>query len=165
MAKVKTVHRCTECGGCAPRWTGRCPSCEAWNSLVEELEAHAARPVGGLTGGVGVPATPAPITTIEGGGARPVPTGVAELDRVLGGGLVPGSVTLLGGEPGAGKSTLLLQAVARMAASGQRALYVSAEESRQQVRLRAERLGALHPRLWLVSELAVPSIVAHIDEV
>jgi DNA repair protein RadA/Sms len=92
-------------------------------------------------------------------------TGVAELDRVLGGGLVPGSVTLLGGEPGIGKSTLLLQVAARRADLGSKVLYVTAEESRQQVRLRAERLGALHPRLWLVSELAVPSIVDHIDEV
>src|SRR3954471_15988154 len=160
MAKVKTVHRCTECGGSSPRWTGRCPSCEAWNSLVEELESHAARPVGGLAGGVGVPATAAPITSIDGGGSRPVPTGVAELDRVLGGGLVPGSVTVVGGEPGAGKSTLLLATAASLAAAGHRTLYVSAEEGEQQVRGRAERLGALHPELWLLAETVLPPLLA-----
>src|SRR4051812_19463283 len=165
MAKLKTVHRCTECGGSAPRWTGRCPSCKAWNSLVEELESQAARPVGGLAGGVGLPPTAAPITSIDGAGARPVATGVAELDRVLGGGLVPGSVTVLGGEPGAGKSTLLLATAASLAAAGHRTLYVSAEEAEQQVRGRAERLGALHPELWLLAETVLPHLVAALDAV
>jgi DNA repair protein RadA/Sms len=165
MAKVKTVHRCTECGGSAPRWTGRCPSCEAWNTLVEELEARPAAAPGGLAGGLGPPARPTPITTLDGMGARPAPTGVAELDRVLGGGLVPGSVCLLGGEPGAGKSTLLLAMAASEAAAGRRALYVSAEEGEHQVRARAERLGALHPELWLLSETVLPHIVAALDTV
>jgi DNA repair protein RadA/Sms len=163
MAKVKTVHRCTECGGSAPRWTGRCPSCEAWNSLVEELEAAPAAAGGrrgGLTGGLGAPAVAAPITVVDGGGARPVPTGLGELDRVLGGGLVPGSVCLLGGEPGAGKSTLLLAMAGRQAAAGRRTLYVSAEEGEGQVRARAERLGALQPELWLLAETVLPHIVA-----
>jgi DNA repair protein RadA/Sms len=93
------------------------------------------------------------------------PTGVSELDRVLGGGLVPGSVTLLGGEPGIGKSTLLLQALAALAANGARCLLVSAEESRQQVRLRAERLGALPASLWLVGETVLPGVIAHIEQV
>ncbi len=166
MAKVKTVHRCTECGGSAPRWTGRCPSCEAWNSLVEELESGSAvRRAGSLAGGVGAPATAAPITAIDGVGARPAPTGLPELDRVLGGGLVPGSVCLLGGEPGAGKSTLLLAMAASQAAAGRRTLYVSAEEGEQQVRGRAERLGALHPDLWLLAETVLPHIVAALDTV
>src|SRR6476646_5630040 len=128
MAKVTTVHRCTECGGSTPRWTGRCPSCEAWNTLVEELESRPTAAPGGLAGGLGPPARPTPIPALGGLGARPAPTGVAELDRVLGGGLVPGSVCLLGGEPGAGKSTLLLAMAASEAAAGRRALYVSAEE-------------------------------------
>jgi len=93
------------------------------------------------------------------------PTGVPELDRVLGGGLVPGSVTLIGGEPGIGKSTLLLQVLAAMAGTAQRCLLVSAEESAQQVRMRAERLGALHPRLWLLSETELPAILTALDEV
>src|SRR6185503_1023616 len=89
----------------------------------------------------------------------PRPTGVAELDRVLGGGLVPGSVTLLGGEPGIGKSTVLLQAAAEVASAGRKVLYVSGEESPQQIRLRAERLGALHPQLWLAAEVTLPQVV------
>jgi DNA repair protein RadA/Sms len=129
---------------------------------VEELESgsHA-----GLTHGVGAPGAAAPITAIDGAGARPAPTGLAELDRVLGGGLVPGSVCLLGGEPGAGKSTLLLAMAASQAAAGRRTLYVSAEEGEHQVRGRAERLGALHPELWLLAETVVPRIVAALDTV
>src|SRR3954452_6793246 len=96
MAKVKTVHRCTECGGSSPRWTGRCPACEAWNTLVEEREvppSWSARGGEGLAGGLGAPAVATPITAVDGAGAQPVPTGLPELDRVLGGGLVPGSGT------------------------------------------------------------------------
>src|SRR5829696_464985 len=135
MAKLKTVHRCTDCGVAAPKWTGRCPSCEAWNTLVEELEATPAASGFGLH--VSPPGVPVPITDVDSAGARPLPTGVGELDRVLGGGLVPGAVTMLGGEPGAGKSTLLLDTAARVASGGRRALYVSAEEGNEQVRGRA----------------------------
>src|SRR5215207_889888 len=164
MAKVKTVHRCTACGGSTPQWTGRCPSCGEWNTLVEEIEA--ARVVaGGLAGGVGPPPTPTRITSVGTGGSQPLPTGLPELDRVLGGGLVPGSVCLLGGEPGAGKSTLLLAMAASQAANGRRTLYVSAEEGEHQVRGRAERLGALHPELWLLAETVLPHIVAALDAV
>ncbi|MEO7556040.1 MAG: DNA repair protein RadA, partial [Acidimicrobiales bacterium] len=106
-----------------------------------------------------------PIGEVDVGAYVARPTGVAELDRVLGGGLVPGSVTLVGGEPGVGKSTLLTQLAASVAADGRRALYVSAEESAQQVRLRAERLGPLTPLLWLASETSLPHIVAHLDQV
>jgi DNA repair protein RadA/Sms len=110
-------------------------------------------------------AVPTPITALTGPAARPVPTGLPEFDRVLGGGLVPGSVTLLGGEPGAGKSTLLLDLAAREAAAGRRALYVSAEEGAHQVRARAERLGALHADLWLLAETVLPDIVGAFDVV
>jgi DNA repair protein RadA/Sms len=106
-----------------------------------------------------------PIVELDGPEANPEPTGIAELDRVLGGGLVPGSVTLVGGEPGIGKSTLLLQLAARVAEAGRRVLYVSAEESRQQVRLRAERLGALAPALFLAADNTVADVVAHLDAV
>jgi DNA repair protein RadA/Sms len=162
MAKVKTIHRCRDCGAAAPQWTGRCPVCGEWNTLEEEVERRAVATPGV---GVGAPAVPAPITDVGGARARPVPTGLAELDRVLGGGLVPGSVTLIGGEPGAGKSTLLLMAAAERARRGQRVLYVSAEEGEHQVRGRAERLGALEPELWLLSETQLPQIVAAIDAV
>ena len=162
MPRARTVFRCTECGTSAPKWAGRCPGCEAWNTLVEELD---------------VPSATSPAAAI-GPGSRPVPigevdldewsaraTGLSELDRVLGGGLVPGSVTLLGGEPGIGKSTLLLQAVSSIAADGADVLYVSAEESTQQVRMRAERLGAIRPTLWLAAETALPHVLDAIDEV
>jgi DNA repair protein RadA/Sms len=112
-----------------------------------------------------VDAVPLPIAEVDAAAWAPSPTHVGELDRVLQGGLVPGSVTVLGGEPGIGKSTLLLQALAGLAKAGQRCLYVTAEESAQQVRLRAERLGALPPHLWLVSDTALPHVVAHVESV
>jgi DNA repair protein RadA/Sms len=161
MARVRTVFRCTDCGAASPKWVGRCPSCEAWNTLVEELES--ARPTAGDLAGLPPADRPVPITELDESEGSPRPTGVGELDRVLGGGLVPGSVTLLGGEPGIGKSTLLLQALALQAAAGRRCLYVSAEESKQQVRNRAERLGAHVPELWLTSDIALPNIVAAFD--
>jgi len=108
---------------------------------------------------------PLPIAEVDEEASAARPTGMAELDRVLGGGLVPGSVTLLGGEPGIGKSTLLLQALSSLARGGARCLLVSAEESKEQVRMRARRLGALEPALWLVSETSLPGVVAAIDEV
>ena len=157
MGKSRIIYRCSECGSAAPKWGGRCAVCAAWNSLVEECEGS--EPAREPTG----PSSPAqPIGNIAVGGAQPRPTGISELDRVLGGGVVPGSVTLLGGEPGIGKSTLLLQLLAQWP---QRTLYVSAEESAQQVRLRAERLGAVRPELWLLPETSLPRILATIDEV
>ena len=108
---------------------------------------------------------PVPLGEVDTGVAGDRPTGVEELDRVLGGGLVGGSVTLLGGEPGIGKSTLLLQALARMAAAGASVLLVTAEESKEQVRLRAERLGALHPNLLIVAETSLPHVLTHVAEV
>jgi DNA repair protein RadA/Sms len=147
MAKtVRTTYACTECGAASPRWVGRCPTCGSWNSLVGEvLERSAPARASGP-----VPA-PVPITEVAAQAGAHRPTGVEELDRVLGGGLVSGSVVLLAGEPGIGKSTLLLGVLAGLAADGP-VLYVCAEESREQVRLRAERLGALHPGLLLAAE-------------
>lgn len=161
MARTKTVHRCTDCGAATPRWSGRCGSCGAWNTLVEEVERR--EPAAGRTyGEVGIPLLLGDLPCESG---SVVSTGVDELDRVLGGGLFPGSVTLLGGEPGIGKSTLLLQAAACMAARGSRCLIVSAEESPAQVRLRAERLDALGPGLWIVGETSLPAIQAAVTEV
>ncbi|MEZ5142397.1 MAG: DNA repair protein RadA [Acidimicrobiales bacterium] len=159
MARNRTVFRCGECGGTAPQWVGRCPSCGEWNTLVEER----AEPSRGVV--ADAVDRPVPITDVDLASWDARPTGVAELDRVLGGGVVPGSVTLVGGEPGVGKSTLLLQATAAMAAAGARTLYVSAEESKQQVRLRAERLGTLPDGLWLASETSLPNLLAHLDAV
>jgi DNA repair protein RadA/Sms len=159
MAKLRTVFRCSMCGGAAPRWVGRCPSCAEWNTLVEELD--------GPSEGRGQPARAAavPIVAVDLQSWRARPTGVHEVDVVLGGGLVPGSVTLLGGEPGVGKSTLLLQVAAALARGGARVLYVSAEESAQQVRLRAGRLDAIAPTLWLAADGSLPAVVAQLDAV
>ena len=167
MARPRTIYRCSECGATEPKWAGRCSACEAWNSLVEEIERPA---VAGrdalLDEGAGHrAAVPMPIAEVDMAEWEPSATHVSELDRVLQGGLVPGSVTLLGGEPGIGKSTLLLQALAGLAKNGQRCLYIAAEESAQQVRLRADRLAALPPNLWLVADTAMPDLVAHIAAV
>ena len=162
MPRARTVHRCTECGGASPRWQGRCPSCGAWNTLVEEIE----EPRRTQTSATAPPDRPVPIADVDTAEWTARPTGIGELDRVLGGGLVPGSVTLVGGEPGIGKSTLLLQALGELATSGARGLLVTAEESKQQVRLRSERLGLdATDGLWLVAETVMPNVVAAIDEV
>lgn len=162
MARPRTTYRCTSCGSAEPKWTGRCSTCEAWNTLVEEVDHVGAGPAVAPVGGG---STPLPIAEVDTEACAPAATHLGELDRVLQGGLVPGSVTLLGGEPGIGKSTLLLQALAGLAKDGRRCLYVTAEESVQQVRLRAERLGALPPNLWLVADTALPHVLAHVGTV
>jgi DNA repair protein RadA/Sms len=158
MAKLRVVHRCTDCGAGFPKWSGQCGACGAWNTLVEDVEGPE------LVAPIIAAATSVarPISDIDATLGGPRPTGLAELDRVLGAGIVPGSVVLLGGEPGIGKSTLLLQL---LAAWPGRTLYVSAEESAEQVRLRAERLGVLRPDLWLLSESLLPHVIAAFDEV
>lgn len=156
---VRTTYACTECGTSTPRWVGRCPGCGAWNTLVEEVVERAGPP---RASGPVAPAVPITDVAPQVGAHRP--TGVGELDRVLGGGLVAGSVVLLAGEPGIGKSTLMLGVLAGLAAEG-RVLYVCAEESREQVRLRAERLDALHPDLLLAAETDLGAIRTLIDEV
>ena len=160
--RTRTVHRCTECGGSTPQWLGRCPACDAWGTLVEELDlTHTARAA--TTAGPGQP--PVPIGEVVADDATHRSSGIAELDRVLGGGLVPGSVTLLAGEPGMGKSTLLLQALGAMAGAGRRCLLIAAEESPAQVRRRAERVGALSPALLVSGETDLDRIVAHAEAV
>jgi DNA repair protein RadA/Sms len=136
-AKVIVQHVCSECGSASGRWLGRCPGCGAYGTLVEELTGQATSKRGG--GGTARPLqTLADVAVAE---ATRIPTGIAELDRVLGGGLVPASLVLVGGEPGVGKSTLLLSALAAISRAGRRALLVTGEESPAQVKLRAERLG------------------------
>src|SRR5512135_1276136 len=135
MAKTAAVQfSCTECGYTAGRWFGKCPGCSAFGTLVEEVVAQVAQ----------AQAAPKPLlrlVDVEAAEAARIATGVPELDRVLGGGLVPGSLVLLGGEPGIGKSTLLLQIAQALQKKERRVLYVSGEESAQQIRMRAERLG------------------------
>jgi DNA repair protein RadA/Sms len=163
--KVKTVHRCTQCGCETPRWLGKCPACEAWGSLVEETVAPRVAAVGAVGAPGAVHEAPVPLCEVSTATATARATGVEELDRVLGGGLVPGSVTLLAGEPGTGKSTLLLQALGSMAAAGARCLLVTAEESAAQVRMRADRLGALAPTLLITSETSLAHVVEHVESV
>ena len=164
MAKRRTIHRCQTCGATSPQWVGRCPGCEAWGTLVEELDPAVERATAGGPLALPGPADrPLPIAEVDPNEVTPRSTGVGELDRVLGGGLVAGSVTLIAGEPGIGKSTLLTQAAAATARNGDRVLYVSAEESRHQVRRRAERLGAVVDGLWLAAETFLPHVVSSID--
>lgn len=160
MSARKTGYYCNACGHFTLRWMGRCAGCGEWNTYVEE-EISAGRQ-----------------TCHGGGGERPVrvteipvlederhSTGMGELDRVLGGGMVPGSLVLLGGDPGIGKSTLLLQVAGAVSAGGQRVLYVSGEESTRQIRMRAERLGAINPELYLYAETDVAAVEEQVGKV
>src|SRR5437773_694701 len=164
-ARAQTRFVCQSCGESFLRWEGQCRACSAWNSLVETHVRAEPRPSRLNAGGGLAAAASTRLIDVREPERQRVPVGIGELDRVLGGGLVPGSVALLGGEPGIGKSTLLLQALSSLARGGARCLLVSAEESKEQVRKRARRLGALEPALWLVSETSLPGVVAAIDEV
>ncbi len=156
--KNKQVFVCQECGAVFAKWQGRCTACGAWNSVVEEFPAA----VSGATGSsVAAPAAvPQPIAKVSLEKLERMRLGMTELEMVLGGGLVPGSMTLLGGEPGIGKSTILLQLALAVSRGGGRTLYVSGEESAPQVRMRAERLGALADDLWLLAENNLENILA-----
>ena len=157
--RERASHRCSECGTTVAKWVGRCPECQAWGSLTET----GATRVRLAAGPVSTPARP--ISQVSAEDARSRPTGEAELDRVLGGGLVPGSVVLLAGEPGAGKSTLALSVAAKTAREGAPTLYVTGEESAAQVRLRAGRTGALNEHLWVAAETDLSAVLAHLDSV
>lgn len=172
-AKAHTAYVCTECGWSSPKWLGQCRECRAWGTLEEFVESAA--------GGIGspgrvpmaaAPIRPAvaarPIAEVSAEEARARPTGVGELDRVLGGGVVPGAVVLLAGEPGVGKSTLLLDVAAKAAAASRErgqgpVLYVTGEESASQVRLRAERIDAIDPALLLAAETELGALLGHVQ--
>jgi DNA repair protein RadA/Sms len=157
MAKLRTVYACQSCGFQSPRWLGKCPECQEWSTLVEErLELSAGRERRGGEAGN----EPQPITEVTAATAQRRCCGIDEFDRVLGGGLVPGSAVLIGGDPGIGKSTLMLQALSALAREGT-ALYVSGEESPQQVKMRADRLGVTEARLLVLAETALDSILDH----
>ncbi|MEK9838156.1 MAG: DNA repair protein RadA [Ilumatobacter sp.] len=159
MSRPRIAHVCSSCGTHHPKWAGQCTGCGEWNTLIEEVVSTG----GEATLVASAPAgRPVPIAEVDAIAGEPRPTGITEFDRVLSGGLVPGSVTLVGGEPGIGKSTLLLQVAHSWPGS---VLYVCAEESAQQVRHRAERLGSSTEGLWLLPETDLASVVAGIDEV
>ena len=161
MAKAKTAYVCTECGGQSSKWQGQCPNCGVWNTLVETI---AATPSSRFQALAGAPSAVRALASVETQDNARTPTGIEEFDRVLGGGLVAGGVVLLGGDPGIGKSTLLLQAMAALGGSGRlgRALYVTGEESVEQVALRAQRLGLVNATVELLAEVQLQAIVGAI---
>lgn len=159
MAKTKSRYICRQCGYTSSKWLGRCPECGTWNSFDEEITSAKPSRYGGMTTS-GSP--PIPLSQIEGGEGERISTGIGELDRVLGGGLVPGSVVLIGGDPGIGKSTLLLQASHRISESYAPCLYVTGEESPAQIKMRAGRLGIESDKLYILCETDVNAIKEHI---
>ncbi|MDQ3283663.1 MAG: DNA repair protein RadA [Acidobacteriota bacterium] len=160
MAKKAIVYSCTECGAQASKWLGRCPDCNAWNSYAQEDPPSAAPlPATALSSG----SAPMPISAVDFDAAPRTSTNIACLDRVLGGGLVAGAVTLVGGEPGIGKSTLLLQ-VAEELARGGTVLYVSGEESPRQIAMRARRLGTISDNIRLYTETSVERILTEVEK-
>ncbi|NMO03853.1 DNA repair protein RadA [Gordonia sp. TBRC 11910] len=166
MAKPRTTFRCTACGNQPPKWVGRCTECGEWGTVDEVSVVASTAAVKGRSTGVVAPSSPAKrLTEIDPQTSAAFPTGIGELDRVLGRGVVPGSVILLAGEPGVGKSTLLLEAVKQWARQGKTALYVTGEESAGQVRLRAERTGAVHENVFLAAESDLSTVLGHVLEV
>ena len=164
MARVSTNFRCTECGWSSIKWVGRCGECQSWGTVIDATEVTGiSRALKAVD--INEERRARPITEIGAQSVAHWPSGIDEFDRVLGGGIVPGAAILLSGEPGVGKSTLLLEVASRAAAIGQRVLYVSAEESVSQVRLRAERTNALQPTLYLAAETDLASIIGQINEI
>lgn len=164
MAKPKTKFFCTECGYESPKWFGKCPGCQEWNSMVEETESVV------KTQGMNAPIFQSKekaqsIINIESDKEPRILTGIGELNRVLGGGIVPGSLVLVGGDPGIGKSTLLLQTSHALTTQGLRVLYISGEESVRQTKLRADRLGALSAELYVLCETNMESIEEAIEQI
>jgi DNA repair protein RadA/Sms len=162
MAKVKTIYICQACGGTSAKWQGQCPTCQAWNTLEESIaETPSAPRFQGLAQSI----PRQKLATIQAEDLPRLPTGIEEFDRVLGGGLVPGGVVLLGGDPGIGKSTLLLQALAQMSAAGVSVLYSSGEESAAQIALRAKRIDLKAPQLEVLAEIQLEKLLTIMDTV
>jgi DNA repair protein RadA/Sms len=163
MAKSSSIFVCQSCGTTTSKWSGRCDGCGSWNSIIEEATEA---PASGAKGKALPKGRPTRLVGLKGDSAAPprIETGMPELDRVAGGGFVPGSAVLIGGDPGIGKSTLLLQALASMATRGQRVVYVSGEEAIAQIRLRAERLGLADAPVLLAAETNTSDIIATLNE-
>ncbi|GFR38879.1 DNA repair protein RadA [Insulibacter thermoxylanivorax] len=166
MSKIKSKFVCNECGYETPKWMGKCPGCHAWNTMTEHVERAGKRRggLGGRNAAIPVQEKPRPIHEVESASDPRIRTKIVELDRVLGGGIVPGSLTLVGGDPGIGKSTLLLQTSHMLAEQGLKVLYISGEESARQTKLRADRLGISSPNLYVLCETDLELMQASIDE-
>src|ERR687887_2328167 len=162
MARSATVFACSSCGHESPKWHGRCPGCGEWNTMTEEKRAPASPGRAGSRSS-GRVLTPQQLSEVEAPALARLATGIGELDRVLGGGIVPGSLVLIGGAPGIGKSTITGSAVGNLAAAGRRVLYVSGEESAAQVRLRAERLGDHALAVPIVAETDLETVLATLE--
>ena len=163
MARSATVFACTSCGHESPKWHGRCPGCGDWNTMAEEKRASASgRAATPRSSGRAL--APVPLGEVKAPKVERLKTGIGEFDRVLGGGLVPGSLVLIGGAPGIGKSTITTAALANLSAAGQKVLYVSGEESAAQVRLRAERLGPHAFGVPIVADTDLESVVATLEQ-
>ncbi|MEY2619702.1 MAG: putative repair protein [Pseudomonadota bacterium] len=160
MAKEKTIYTCTECGGTSPRWLGKCPHCEAWNTLIESVAEGASAPGKNRFAALAKSAPMTVLADIEAADVSRTPTGIDELDRVLGGGIVEGGVVLIGGDPGIGKSTLLLQALDGLQRAQVPTLYVTGEESGAQVALRSRRLGLEQSQVKVLAEINLEKILA-----
>ncbi|MFZ1200175.1 MAG: DNA repair protein RadA [Desulfobacterales bacterium] len=161
---LRTVFVCQACGCQAPKWMGKCPDCGGWDTFAEESRLAAAVSAGDSDPGA-APSGPVPIDAIELESEERLPTGIAEFDRVLGGGIVPGTLVLIGGDPGIGKSTLMLQALYGLAAGGHKVLYVSGEESIRQIRIRSKRLKTVSPELLVAAEVELETILGMIKSV
>jgi DNA repair protein RadA/Sms len=159
MAKTKTLYVCQACGGSSPKWQGQCPACDAWNTLEESLAETANHRFQGLAKSI----PRQKLVSIEAQDSPRLPTGIVELDRVLGGGLVAGGVVLLGGDPGIGKSTLLLQALAELSMQGVDVLYSSGEESAAQIALRAQRISLNAPQLEILAEIQLEKLLLSVE--
>ena len=164
MAKEKTLFACTACGYETSRWIGKCPGCGAWNTL-EETVAAAAAPVKVVKQRPGTGAVAMLLKDIPEDVTLRISTGISELDRVLGGGIVEGGLMLIGGDPGIGKSTLLLQVCAHLCQNGKRVLYVSGEESAKQLKLRAKRLKIDVPNLYVLAENSLDGVEEKLKEI
>ncbi|MFZ2389614.1 MAG: ATPase domain-containing protein, partial [Polaromonas sp.] len=165
MAKEKTIYTCTECGGISPKWLGKCPHCNAWNTLIESVAESVAgkNRYSNQHQGLAKASEVTALADIEATDMTRTPTGHEELDRVLGGGIVEGGVVLIGGDPGIGKSTLLLQALDSLQRAGLSTLYITGEESGAQVALRARRLGLDGSQVKVMAEIQLDKILATLE--
>ncbi|WP_373897432.1 DNA repair protein RadA [Haloimpatiens sp. FM7315] len=162
MGKLKNIFVCEKCGYESPKWMGRCPDCGAWNTFVEEVKDTSKS---NIASKIETQSMPKSIVNIKSSEYERLDTGIRELNRVLGGGLVKGSLVLISGDPGIGKSTLLLQTASNIASKYGKVLYVSGEESEEQIKMRGDRLSTSSPNLFIVSETDIDSIKKHVEDV